>query len=927
MRRWILSLIALLSLSFPFSSGAQAADDQALAWPPITQQTKPWTRWWWMGSAVDKPNISRLLDQYQRAGFGGVEICPIYGAHGYEKRFIDYLSPKWMDMLDWTTAEGKRLGMGIDMTTGTGWPMGGPNTSVADSSSVNVGQRYDAVGGTPFHQSFGGDRVQYVGAFGSTGQFVDLTDQVGKTGDLDWTPPEGTWRVYTVVQHGPIMQVKRAAPGDVGPILDPFSVTAMKDFLALHDKAFANYHGIMPAAQFHDSYEYQGNWSNDLFAQFKKYRGYDLRTQIAALYGDGSLDLVSRVHSDYRQTLADMHMAYVKTWVDWCHAHHMLAREQAHGAPANLLDLYASADVPETEIFRAAAVDEDMPMNKFASSAAHVTGKQLASSESFTWLREHFQVAFSDIKPAADYLFLTGINHIIFHGVAYSPQDVAWPGWLFYASVDFNPNGGLWHDLPAFTSYVAHCQSILQSGKPSNDVLVYWPVFDQWSSPTGTMIQFAIGGQNWCRGTAFYSTAVSLLSKGYGNDYVSDAQLANATIENGSIILGGNTYQVLVVPPTQRMPADTLMHIVNLAKAGGRVIFQDAYPQDVPGLSDLDINRAEFKIARDQLPAANANTQISQGAPVGGGYVWIGGNLHTMLQIAGVQRETMNDLGLRYVRRTHDDGTPNAGFSYFIANRTDTAFDGWITLAEPAASVAILDPMHPDRSGVAVSQRDASGGTRVYVQLQPDESCFLRTYTATKISGPAWNYIQSAGDGLTLGGKWKIHFIESVDGSSLKPADISTENLASWTTLGDAESKRFAGTGRHTLEFTAPASRGASDWILDLGKVCESARVSINGTEAGTLIAPPYQLRVGSLIHPGKNTLQVDVTNLAANKIADLDRRGVKWKIFYEINYVNLAYTPFNAADWPERDSGLLGPVKLIPMKAELPADAPAGAK
>src|SRR5262249_15180655 len=126
--------------------------------------------------------------------------------------------------------------------------------------------------------------------------------------------------------------------------------------------------------------------------------------------------------------------------------------------------------------------DQQIPMLKFASSAAHVSGRNLASSESFTWLGEHFSVSLNDAKPAADLLFLSGINHILFHGIPYSPKDVQWPGWLFYAAVNFGPNGGLWHDLPAFTSYIAHVQSILQSGKSDNDILLYWPVHDTWQS-------------------------------------------------------------------------------------------------------------------------------------------------------------------------------------------------------------------------------------------------------------------------------------------------------------------------------------------------------------------------------------------------------------------------------------------------------------
>ena len=107
----------------------------------------------------------------------------------------------------------------------------------------------------------------------------------------------------------------------------------------------------------------------------------------------------------------------------------------------------------------------------------------------------------------------------------------------------------------------------------------------------------------------------------------------------------------------------------------------------------------------------------------------------------------------------------------------------------------------------------------------------------------------------------------------------------------------------------------ADDWLLDLGDVRESARVSINGQSVGTLWSLPFQTRVGSFIKPGTNKLEIEVTNLAANRIRDLDARGVEWKKFHEINFVNIRYQPFDASKWPLVDSGLLGPVKLVPMK------------
>ena len=97
-----------------------------LSWPSINSTTKPWTRWWWEGSAVDKANLSALMQQYKQAGLGGVEITPIYGVKGAEDKFIPFLTDKWMEMLMHTLTEGKRLGMGVDLANATGWPFGGP---------------------------------------------------------------------------------------------------------------------------------------------------------------------------------------------------------------------------------------------------------------------------------------------------------------------------------------------------------------------------------------------------------------------------------------------------------------------------------------------------------------------------------------------------------------------------------------------------------------------------------------------------------------------------------------------------------------------------------------------------------------------------------------------------------------------------------
>src|SRR5437763_419109 len=193
---WVLALAA---------GPAPAAEPDPLAWPAVAAEHRPWTRWWWLGSAVDRENLTRSLDEFKRAGIGGVEICPIYGAKGYEEKFIDFLSPRWVEMLAHTTAEAKRLGLG-------------------------------------------------------------------------------------------------------------------------------GFKAPLPRAHFHDSYEYyNASWTDDLFAEFRTRRGYDLREHLPALFGDGPADTVARVKCDYRETLSDLHRQYLLRWTEWCHTHGGLSRNQAHG--------------------------------------------------------------------------------------------------------------------------------------------------------------------------------------------------------------------------------------------------------------------------------------------------------------------------------------------------------------------------------------------------------------------------------------------------------------------------------------------------------------------------------------------------------------------------------------------------------------------
>ncbi|MGJ7026435.1 hypothetical protein GGQ94_002157 [Petrimonas sulfuriphila] len=467
MKRILLFFIVLIHIT--------AVSSQHNSWPRPSVECKPWTRWWWLGSAVDPPNLSYNLEELARAGMGGVEITPIYGVKNGEPQYINYLSPKWMEMLSHTVSEAHRLGMEVDMNTGTGWPFGGPGVTVEDAATKALFQEYKVKGGTRMEMKITiGDeeqrKVAYLSklyAFSDDGQKTDLTSSVGQDGILDWLAPAGNWRLIALFVGKTFQQVKRAAPGGLGYVMDHFNKSAVKNYLNRFDDAFSRSGAPWPNAFFNDSYEvYGANWSPGFLEEFEQRRGYKLEEYLPELLGKGQTDTSRRVISDYRETMGEMLLEnFTVSWTEWANRHGATTRNQAHGSPANILDLYATVDVPECEIFGITGFDipglrkdslikindGDPVTLKFASSAAHISGKNYTSSETFTWLTEHFRTSLAQCKAEIDQVFTSGVNHVFFHGTPYSPREAAWPGWLFYASVNLSPTQPIWKDAPAFS--------------------------------------------------------------------------------------------------------------------------------------------------------------------------------------------------------------------------------------------------------------------------------------------------------------------------------------------------------------------------------------------------------------------------------------------------------------------------------------------
>lgn len=902
-------------------SGSLAAQN----WPTITTEMRPGSRWWWMGSAVDAPNLTYNIDEYAKAGLGTMEITPIYGVQGNDANDLKFLSPEWNAMLKHTQAEGKRNGMKMDMNTGTGWPFGGPEVTVEDAATKAIFQDYQLKGGQIVHLNLEvNDKRQQkiavlnkVMAYGPKNKKLDITSKV-KDNKLVWNAPKGDWKIIALYIGKTQQQVKRAAPGGEGYVMDHLDKGVVGRYLSKFDKAFQRDGVPHPTTFFNDSYEvYQADWTPTLLTEFTKRRGYKLEDYFPEFLDEKRPEMTKRIVSDYRETVSELLVDnFTNQWTAWAHKHGSITRNQGHGSPANLIDIYASVDIPECEGFGLSQFhikglrqdsitrqnDSDLSMLKYASSAAHIAGKPYTSSETFTWLTEHFRTSLSQCKPDMDLMFLSGVNHMFFHGTPYSPKEAEFPGWLFYATINMSPTNSIWHDASAFFQYITRCQSFLQMGKPDNDFLVYLPIYDMWEEEPGRLLLFSIHDMAK-RAPKFIKTVNQITSNGYDVDYISDKFIQDARYDKGNLITkGGSKYKAIIVPAVKYMPEQVLTHLVSLAQQGATIVFMENYPEDVPGLGKLDSRRSTFEKSKKQLPAVNSFKETSS-KQLGKGTIITGQDYMTTLRECKVTPEEMKlQYGLQYIRRQHP-----TGYHYFISSLQDKEVEGWITLGIDGQSAMLFNPMNGEK-GIAQT-RNKDGKLQVYMQLKSGESVILQTFNHI-VEAEKWNYIQEQPISLSLDHDWKLTFVEST------PAIEGTFNIdtpSSWTEINHPHAKINMGTGLYTLETTLPSLK-ADDWILDLGDVRESARVRINGKNAGTAWAVPFRLHVGELLQPGKNLIEIEVTNLPANRIAELDRQNIPWRKFKEINFVGLNYKKNKYGNWEPLPAGLNGGVKLIPV-------------
>jgi hypothetical protein len=734
---------------------------------------------------------------------------------------------------------------------------------------------------------------------------VNLTSNMSSDGTLHWDVPAGKW---TILRFGFSLTGATnhpAMPTGFGLEVDKLNSQDVEDYFHGYMDPILRTLGPLAGESLRymtmDSWEAgMQNWTDDMIGQFLKRRGYDPTPYLPVLAGRvvQSSDVSDRFLWDFRRTLADMYAdQYYGTMEKMLRQHHMGSYAEASGValeiPEDTLLNKSEVDIPMGEFWVHALHPEPMYYvdNRGAASAAHTYGKPIVGAESFTG--GGYEAPYT-LKKVADYWFAQGVNRLVFHTSAEQPLDTK-PGNVMVGT-NLNRNITWASEAAPFMAYVARTSYLLQQGLYVADIAYLLPEGAPSTPPF------------WGRGLD------PELPDGYDFDWINTDILLRHTSANadGRIQLSdGMTYRILVLPPTDRMTPEVLRKIHELVAAGAIVV--GPRPRRSPSLVDYPHADSEVKALASDLWGDMDGITDNRHTFGKGQVVW-GLPLEEVLSSMNVPRDfacnCAPEVKINWIHRR----TGSADI-YYVSNGTDAT---QTIDARFRVIGAIPEVWHADTGAIdPISYSIVDGFTTVPLHLEERESVFVvfeQNSSAHSASFPATTTKSIA----SIATPWVVKFPPDLGA----PDEIHMMHLASWT--GDARPgvKYFSGTAEYTTTFTTSAS-----WFhkgraldLDLGDVKDIAKVTLNGVDLGVLWKPPYRIDISSALKPGRNTLQVSVTNEWTNRIVGDRQLPPDSRVLpgdKEIPPMALR-GPFAGPSEP-LPSGLMGPVQIeavVPVKS-----------
>ncbi len=915
-----LALMALLTLSlgtcthFAHAQSVSVADLQRrFEHPP--DDARIMMRWWWFGPAVTKPELEREMRVMKEGGIGGFEVQAVYPLLPDDPttgiKNLPYLSDEFIDALRFTSAKARELGLRMDLTLGSGWPFGGAQVPISDAAGMLRAERVKVEVGTrrvPVPSINAGEKLLAIFLARTEGKSIspEALRELREIRDgAVWLPAnlEGANELLFFISSRTGMQVKRPAVGAEGYVLNHLDRTATANYLKnVGDRLMQAFGADRPYAIFCDSLEVYGqDWTSDLLEEFQRRRGYDLKPYLPALIADMG-PKTEEIRYDWGKTLTELlNERFLAPIHEWSKKNGTLFRIQDYGVPAAALSSNAYADLPEGE----GPQWKTLRASRWASSASHLYGHQVTSSETWTWLHSPvFRATPLDMKAEADLHFLIGINQLIGHGWPYTPPQVEYPGWRFYASAVFDEKNPWWIVMPDIALYLQRMSYLLRQGQPANDVALYLPNSDAWAHFTGGnthMIEVL-------RERVGPAVIPSLLESGYNFDFFDDDVLLKlGRVENGALVLGASRYRVVVLPGVERMPLSTLRKLEEFVRGGGVLVATRRLPQIAPGFQTTE---AEMREVRE------ISSRLFEGASAPAHFVkdeaQLGSTLNSAFRPDMMLTPSIPEIGFIH-RKTGDSEI------YFIANTSNMRQSVKATFRVEGLQAEWWDPMTGQVWAAEETEAHAKGGQSVALDLEPYGSRVL-VFTKRSLPKPSLGNTTAALPSIDLGTGWRVTY-----GQSGSP--FMMDKLRSWT---DAEETRyFSGTATYENEVMVPESMLKDGLMvrLDFGEgkpippqplkagmqawleapVREAAVVYLNDRRAGSVWCPPYSLDITKLLRQGPNKIRIVVANLALNYMAG--RRLPDYKL------LNLRYGErFQAQDMDKVQpvpAGLLGPIQL----------------
>ncbi|SDD82172.1 glycosyl hydrolase [Auraticoccus monumenti] len=790
---------------------------------------RPMVRWWWFGPTVERRELTRQLEAMVAAGIGGVEVAHVYPL---APASCDFLSEEALGHLRHAAEEAHRLGLRFDLTLGSGWSFGGPHVG-PDLAARRLHWERHEVGGSAaeleLRASWPGDEL--VAAFVGDGSVLERPSDVRELAVRDGRfelPAGGQPRVVLVAWSRLTgQQVKRAAAGAEGPVLDHYSARAA----AVHlEEVGERLLGAVPAglvgAVFCDSLEvYGADWTPDLLTEFERRRGYDSRPRLHQLVLDGPG--CEELRADHLRTLSELYEEhFVAPLGRWAREHGVDFRIQSYGVPPATLSSYRSADVCEGEGWGW----RDLTTTRWAASAAHLLGRTVVSAEAWTWLHSpSFRATPLDVQGEAHEHLLQGVNQLVAHGWPYSPADAPGLGWFFYAAAALDDRNPWWSAAPALNAYLQRLCWLMRQGEPVRDVLVYLPtedVYTRMGRPEDRSLDL------WRSTAAWVGRELTGTLREHGLDYdlVDDDALA---------LVDPASAPVVVLPRTSRLPAAARRWLDAVTEAGGTVI---GWQSEVEGAL-LAGTPEELVGLIERVTAPAARVTGEDGRPVDDLAVVArrlpGAHVHLVVNTGPHPRTAV--LRSRGEQTSWQEWDASSG----EVRRTGSGPVG-LSLAPYQATVVVTsaDPVDPplDGGGPEVRRRPVGDGWRVRFEDGPESP-------------------------VALPHRWQDD-----------PARRAFAGRATYTTSVRVGPDEAAGGDRLWLDLgpctplavdpDAPQASGHSFRAEVATPVGEVAEVWVDDVRAGVLWSPPYRLDLTGLLGPGAHELRLVVAGTAAGALA-----------------------------------------------------------